>query len=347
VRLLLPAPLLLLLSAACSSLHTHDIADAFAADARLLVERPPTKSDMDPSRAANAPGVMRETERVARAYLAQQGPGKPPAPGWTPSTSEAYGRALLACALLAQGRVLEARDALRWTDDDGIVHSLKQRPESELTHENVVIACTIHATSVSRSIEARAAAETFLAGKLPAADFVADYGSFAGLAIGTRDAADREKMVKLAAANLEATCAPGAADPPVAVRKARAELMRTLSEQVYNDAASLLARLTAPNEGPHPPDEVWLAKVAVKSVTVYRYLIPDMLPAPLSPDQKAWQREQAFPVFKNARERAGWFLSKEERERVESTRIGKTPDEVLYDRLLSAQLEVLAWIDSR
>jgi hypothetical protein len=344
VRLLLPGPLLLL-CAACATLRTHDITDAFAADAAHLVERPPTKADEDPARAGNAPGVMLETERLARDFLRRE-PQKP-ASGWTPSTTESYARALLACALLAQGYPAKARDAFRWTDRDGAPRHVKPRLESDLTHENVVIACAIHAASVCRSIEARTALERFFAGSLPAVDFVKGYGSFAGLVVGEPGSPDAEKMTRLAAANLESTCAPGVAEPDAGARKARAELLRVVSEQVYNDAASLLARLPPPPEGARPADEVWLAKVAVKSVAVYRYLIPDMLPEPLSPDQRAWQREQAFPLFKNARTASGWFLGEEARKRVEETRIGKTPEEVLYDRLLSAQLEVLAWIDSR
>jgi len=85
----------------------------------------------------------------------------------------------------------------------------------------------------------------------------------------------------------------------------------------------------------------------VRSVSIYRFLIPDMLPMPLSAAQKEWQREQAFPVFKNARDLSGWFLSAADRSRIEETRAPQTPDELLYDRLLSAQLEVLAWIDLR
>jgi hypothetical protein len=329
VRLLLPAPLLLL-AAACSTLHTRDVSGAFAADAAALVERGPTKTDMDPARAADAPGVMLETERIAREYLARKDDG---------SAHAAYVRALLACSLLAQGHPVEARDTLRGT---------KPRRESELTRENAVVWCAIHAVSVCRSIQAREAAEEFLAGRLPAEAFVREYASFAGLPVAAPDAAEHDKMVKLAAANLEGSCAPGVAEPNKAAAEARGELRRTLSEQVYNDTAALVARLDEPTEaGPRAADDVWIAKVAVKSVTVYRYMIPDMLPIPLSAEQKEWQREQAFPLFKNAREVAGWFLSKEARTRVERTRAAKTPDEVLYDRLLSAQLEVHAWIDSR
>jgi len=346
VRLLLPLPLLLVCQA-CASIHTRDVSQAFADDAAQLVERPPTKADLDPARAANAPDVMREAERVARDYLAQRGRTSPPPPDWTPSTQEAHARALLCCALLAQGRVVEARDSLRWTDNRGAPRQLKPRREVQLTHENVVVASAVYASSVCRSVEAHAAAQAFFAGNLPASDFVRLYGSFAGLMVGDPSAPDHANMVRLAAANLEATCAPGAADPDERTAKARAELMRTLSEQIYNDAAALLARLAPPTLGPRPADEVWLAKVAVKSITIYRYLIPYMLPTPLSADQKAWQREQAFPVFQNAKKLAGWFLSEEARQRIEETRIGKTPDEVLYDRLLSAQVEVLAWIDSR
>jgi hypothetical protein len=328
VRLLLPAPLLLPLLAACATLRTHDIADAFAADAALLAERAPTKADPDPARAANAPGVMLGTERAARDFLEGRD---------ADSTKAAYARALLACALLAQGRAVDARDTLR---------GLKPRLEAELTRENLVVACAIHATSLCRSLEARAASEAFLAGKLPAESFVRDYGSFAGLAIAEPGSPEHDRMAKLAAAGLEA-CAPGAAEPTEAARKARANLRRTLAEQVYNDAMALLARLPAAPAGPPSAEEIWLAKVAVKGVSTYRYLIPDMLPDPLSADQRAWQREQAYPVFVRARGIAGYFLSKEGRANVEATRIGKTPEEILYDRLLSAQLEVLAWIDTR
>ncbi|HEX5136982.1 MAG TPA: hypothetical protein VFY93_08430 [Planctomycetota bacterium] len=327
MRLLLPAPLLLSLVSACATLRTHDIADAFARDSAELVERFPTKADLDPARAANAPHVMLRTAQVARDFLEGRD---------GTSTTAAYARALLACAQLAQGQAKAARDTLR---------GLKPRMEEELTRENVVIACAIHATSLCRSIEARAAAVAFLEGRLPGEKFVEDYGSFAGLAIAEPGSPEHRKMVKLAAVALEA-CAPGVAEPGESARKARANLLRTLGEQVYNDAASLVARLPPPH-GPATAEEVWLARVAVKGVTTYRYLIPDMLPDPLSPEQRAWQREQAFPLFKDGREIAGYFLPKAARTEVESTRIGKTPDEILYDRLLSSQLEVLAWIDTR
>lgn len=339
MRLLLPAPLLLLCAACATTLHTRDVANAFAKDAAALVERPPTKTDLDPARAANAPDVMKDAERDARDYLERKNDD---------SAHAAYVRGLLACALLAQGRPADARQALRWKDARGAIRETKARVETELTHENTVAACSMHATAVCRSVEAREAAEAFLEGKLPAGDFVRDYGSFAGLQVGAPDAAEREKLLKLAASELEASCAPGVAEPPAATQKARAEFLRVLSEQIYNDAASLLARLPGPpDKGARAADEIWLAKVAVKGVTIYRFLIPVMLPAPLSADQKAWQREQAFPVFKNARGLAAWFLSSEARTRVERTRKPETPDEVLYDRLLAAQLETLAWIDSR
>jgi hypothetical protein len=333
------------LLASCTALRTHDIADAFAADAALVVDRVPTKADPDPARAANAPGVMLGTERAAREFLAGRRTAAPP-PAWTPPATEAYARALLACALLAQGRVIEGRDALRWIDDGGVVHQIRPRLEADLTRENVVVSCAVHAASLCRSIEARAAAERFLEGRLDAEAFARDYGSFAGLAIAEPGSPEHENVLKLAAKGLGA-CSPGAAEPTEAARAARATLLRTLAEQVYNDAASLLARLPSAPLAPPAAEEVWLAKVAVRGATVYRYLIPDMLPDPLSADQKAWQREQAFPLFKRARSIAGYFLAKGARAEVEATRIGRTPEEVLYDRLLSAQIEVLAWIDTR
>jgi hypothetical protein len=190
------------------------------------------------------------------------------------------------------------------------------------------------------------AAERFLATELSAEAFVREYGSFAGLPIGAPDALEHDKMVKLAAANLEATCAPGA-EPGRAQTAARADLRRALSEQVYNDAAALVARLPPAPEAARPAELVWLARVAVKGITIHRYLITDMLPVPLSAEQKQWQREQTLPLFNNARALAGWFLSAEAKKRVEETRKPATPDEVLYDRLISAQTEVFAWIDRR
>jgi hypothetical protein len=297
---------------------------------------------MNPARAANAPAVMQETERAARAYLAMRADG-PPRPEWVPGAAEAYVRAILACALLAQGRTGDAREALMWRDEHGGIHHLKARQEWELTRENIVIASAIYATAVCRSIEAREAADAFFAGKIGAEEFVRRYGTFAGMALGPPDSPEREKMVKLAAKNLAESCAPGEAGA-----KGRGELLRLLGEQVYNDAAAFLVRLPLPpDKGPRRAEEVWLAKVATKGITVYRYLIPDMLPVPLSSEQKAWQREQAFPVFKNARDRAPWYLPREAIERIDETRVARTGDEAIYDRLLSAQLEVVAWIDSR
>jgi hypothetical protein len=320
--------------------HARDLADAFAADAAALVDRQPERTDKDPARAANAAEAMRETERLARAYLA----------GRTDDTMRtSHARALLACALLAQGRPADARDALAWRDAKGELRRVKVPAEPGLAPENAVIGGADAAVALCRSVEAREAAERFFAGTLAAEEFVRRYGSFAGLPLGTAEASD-DKTVKLLAANLASSCAPGSAAPAAGAEKARGELRRVLGEQIYNDAATLLERVPA-----EPPREAaarsaerdWLALVAVKGAALYRYVIPDLLPTPLTPEQKEWQREQALPYFANARARASWFLGDGERAHVEATRAPRTPREAAYDRLLAAQLEVIAWIETR
>jgi hypothetical protein len=339
--LLLPAPLLLLCGCAGPRLHAKDVADAFAADAAALVDRQPEKADLDPARAANAADAMRETERAARTFL----------DGKTDDMMRTlHVRSLLACALVAQGRAADAREALAWRDGKGVLRRVTVPAEPGLTPENAVIGGADAAVSVCRSVEAREAAERFFAGQLPAEEFVRRYGSFAGLPLGAPEVGDYEKTLQLVAANLAESCAPGSAAPGPAAGKARSELRRVLGEQIYNDAATLLERV--PAEPPRDAalrsaEQDWLARVAVRSATIYRYLIPDLLPTPLTAEQKEWQREQAVPFFLNARARAAWFLDEEARRRVEETRAPRTPLEVTYDRLLSAQLETLAWIASR
>lgn len=323
---------LVLLATGCATLTVQDVERQFAADLEAAWLRVPAPDDLDPARAANAPNVLRETEKLAVEQVARQG-GKR-------SRTADYSRALLACCYLAQGDTRSARETM---------HGIRTQRQEELTRENAVVYATAHAVDVCHGVRARTALDKMLAGEMGVEEFVARWGYYVGINLPPETSPHREKLAKLAASRIRSSCF----DTDEAER-GRTELRRLIAEYIYNEAASLLVMLPPPSPGPGGEIERWLATVAVGSFVTYSYLMPDILAWPLTAEQKQWQREQIAPVYRRAREAAGHFLSASQRRaiekgglRVKDIRDNRDAYRALYAALLRAETDVIGWISTR
>ena len=63
----------LFLLSSCAGVTVHDVEDAFRRETHAIQLRAPSRADLDPARASNAPGVMPETVALAKQYLARKG----------------------------------------------------------------------------------------------------------------------------------------------------------------------------------------------------------------------------------------------------------------------------------
>jgi len=321
-----------LLATACTTLTVQDVERQFAADLDAAWLRVPDRKNLDPAAAANAPNVLRETEKLAVEQVARQG-GKR-------SRTADYGRALLACCYLAQGDSGSARTTM---------YGIRTRRQEELTREVAVVYATVHAVDVCHGVQARAALDRMLAGELDVDEFVTQWGYYVGINLPPPSSPHREKLAKLAASRIRSSCFDTAQ-----AERGRTELRRLVAEYIYNEAASLLLMLPPPDTGPAGEIGRWLASVAIGSFVTYSYLMPDILAFPLTAAQKQWQREQITPVYARAREAAGHFLSRSERRaiekgglRVKDIRNNDDAYRALYAALLRAETDVIGWISTR
>lgn len=321
-----------LLFGACTTLTVQDVERQFAADLDAAWLRVPDRKNLDPAQAANAPNVLRETEKLAVEQVARQR-GKR-------SRIADYSRALLACCYLAQGDSASARATM---------HGIRTRRQEELTPEVAVVYATTHAVDVCHGVRARAALDTMLAGEMDVEEFVTQWGYYVGVNLPPESSPHRGKLIKLAASRIRSSCFD-----TDAAERGRTELRRLVAEYIYNEAASLLVMLPPPAQGASGEVASWLASVAVGSFVTYSYLMPDILAYDLTAEQKQWQREQITPVYKRAREAAGHFLSASERRaiekgglRVKDIRNNADAHRALYAALLRAETDVIGWISTR
>jgi hypothetical protein len=321
-----------LLATACTTVTVRDVERQFRTDLEATWLRIPDPKNLDPARAANAPNVLRETEKLAVEQVARQG-GKR-------SRTADYSRALLACCYLAQGDTAAARTTMA---------GIKTVRQDELTRENAVIYATSHAVDVCHGVKARAALDRMLAGELTVEEFVPRWGYYVGINLPPPTSVHREKLAKLAASRIRSSCF----DTDQA-EQGRTELRRLVAEYIYNEAASLLVMLPPPRAGPTGEIERWLATVAVGSFVTYSYLMPDILAYPLTAAQKQWQREQITPVYERAKEASSHFLSPARRRaiekgglRVKDIRNNEDAYRALYAALLRAETDVIGWISTR
>lgn len=321
------AALLLLVACSARRVYVHDVVEAFAADEARLAIRAPTSDDLQPARAANADEAMGRTEWLARRYLAQRGGER--------SLHADYVRALLACALLAQGRNPEARDALA---------GLQARRENEPIPEKAVVSAAIYATGVGRALEARAALEELFAGQSrDVAGFLEQWGSFVGMPVKPADEPDAAAALARQVAAFEAHCFDVAGERAEERRDYhRAAVRRLVSELVYDEAASLL---TVVPETRRPPDgavDRWLARVAVASFVTFGYVMRDVVPPGLDRERRRRRQKHAMSVYERAKEMAERFLPEDARAVPVSGRAAAYGD--LYAELLAAEDRALAAI---
>jgi hypothetical protein len=335
---LLAVSLLMLAACASTRVSTHDLAAAFDADFRRLRLRVVSKRDLDPARAANARGAMLSTARKAEQYIARSRGTR---------ANRDYAKALLACALLAQGKSALAAEQMR---------EVKVWQEDLLSEENRVTRAVQFAVDACRGVAARAALEEMFAGELGVEEFIVEFGSFLAIQLPPPDEPVRAELLADAAERLRGACFPvpeGGALEETRVERGRTELRRLAGELIYNEAAALFEVLPRSGASPSIAVEHWLASVALNLCVVYAYLMPDLLPVRLTEDQKEWQREHAIPVYENARRLNRTFLSGDTWKEIApeaNPRETASREEFfrhMYARLLDSQIVVVGWISTR
>ena len=324
--------LLALACGACAGIYVKDVEREFARDEARLVARAPTPGDPSPARAAEPETPFAETERVARAYLAER-------PGADDDNSR-YVRSLLACALLARGRTAEARDAIA---------GIAARHEGELTPRNAVVLAVSHAVGACRAVDARVALLASFEDPSRVRAFIEEYGSFVRLGSSARNP-HYEAEVERAVATVRQVCFSESEEQRA---YHRGEMRRLIGEQLSDEAAALLTLLPEPGETAIGAPERWLATVAVGCLVLQGWLMEDMLPFDLSDEEKIRRREETGSLFLHGRRVAGHFLDEAARAAIEgeggpgagSGREHAFRD--LYDRLLKAAVQVEGWIETR
>jgi len=323
---------LLCLGPACSGIGAREVAERFREDyerAQLIL---PSQKDPVCGRAAGDP--MAGTIELADRYL-DQNRGQ--------SSQDKYVRSLLACALLMRGEAPEARDVLAESQPSRDLH---------LSYENQVVVATRHAVSACRAVEARAALLACFNEEMPVEEFIERWGSFIAVELPSRRNPEYQRTLDYHVRDMYERCFAQLDGDPRAMEEedqSRMHYRRLLGEQIYNDAASLLANLP---EG-HAAETRYLASQAVSLFVVYSFVMPDLMSMKLRDDQKQWKWEVANSIFREAKKAAAYFLTSDERDLVTALGVKgepTTPAEArlhLYAKLLSAHSEVRGWIETR
>ena len=325
---------LLLCCTACAGVGVRDVQTSFAEEYALVRLRVPSQKDPACGRAHDP--AMTRTVALADEYLAQhQGS----------YVNDRFVRALLACALLMRGETLEACDVLHDVQPDRSLH---------LSYENQVISAARHAVSACRSVEARAALLACFNEELPIEEFLEAYGSFIAVELPSRSNPNYDSILKYHATEMRERCFSRLDGDPRAMElgdRSRSHYRRLLGEQIYNDAASLLAGLPDPEHD--TAESRYLAAQSVSLFVVYAFVMPDLMAMRLSANQKQWKWELANSVFREVKETSSRFLTEDEKLLVSKFGVKgeiKTPADArrhLYAKLLSAQSEVRGWIQTR
>ena len=310
-----------------SRVFVPDVVDSFGTELALVELRTPQRIALDPTRAANADRAMRRTLKLAERYLARNEDG----------VNARFVRALAACCELIQGQPVAARDRMRGIQPLSI---------DKLSRENAFITATAHAVGAARSLEAFTAVEQMLDETMPIERFVLDWGSFAGIVLPNKDAEGYEFYRDRAIEEVRRNCF----EVEEKYRERNRSLLRgAIAEQIYNESAAMLVVMQESSE----PPERWLTHVVLGLFVGYAKLMPDLLPADLSEEQKQWQREQAFGAYNRCKRLARNLLSKEELEKISDSPAWKpTPNQQdahrqLYAQLLDAEIVVMGYISTR
>lgn len=331
-------------------MYAPDVAASFAREYQDLELRTPRREALNHLVAANAATVMRATKANADRYLKRNAEG----------VNARYVRAVAACSELARGEIAAARDRMRGIQPERL---------EKLSRENAIISATVYAVGAGRALQALDAAEAMLSGELSAERFVLDWGSFAGIALPNKDAPGYWGYKANAIAQLERDCFE--VQEPFRARNHR-QLRGAIAELIYNEAASMLVVLPAvagdslgnvPGsgdgstlhelKGSASAVERWLSHVAIGLFIVYAKLMPDLLPAELTEEQKQWQREVAYGAYRRCKRLARNLLAPGDLESIkDSPAWAPTPTHEkahrqLYAQLLDAEIVVMGYISTR
>ncbi|MHC4956634.1 MAG: hypothetical protein ACYTGZ_22575, partial [Planctomycetota bacterium] len=257
----------------------------------------------------------------------------------------AYVRTLLACACLAVGRVDDAAEYVRW---------LEVPPVGSPEHTRRAIASIQWLVPACRAIVGRLALDDVIRAEDGVVEFVETYGNYVGYILPRKHSRDYLVVLERHVLDFQGTVFPRRPwGPRKLERRARkiAAMRSRLSEQAYNDAASLLTTLSAlEKEKPNRADAFFAAASSSLYITL-ALLSEDLLPrVKMEPSQKQWVREQALSTYERARGVARNYIGARELPALEDGLLPPahgTPEECyrrLYARLFIAQKEVLAWI---
>jgi hypothetical protein len=306
------APLALFAACASGGPYAPDVQSQFAREYAALAVAVPSKESLSPWKASEA---MAGTLRTAAAYLERAS---------LFSTYARYVRSLQACAHLLRGETDSA-----WA----LVESHKPSLLYLLSHENGVVEATIHAVDACRALDARIALDDLFEGRIDPRAFVERYGFSIGVWLPPEGRAARKRLLSEEAELIRTRCIidiPGDPRGMERVATGRRDLRQQISEQIYNDAASLLGALPERRCA----ETECLAALAVSLFIVHGYLMPDLLPVKLRQEQKQWQRELAFSVYAQAKEAASNYLQDEKYT-------------LMRYRLDAAEMNTIGWISTR
>jgi len=323
-----------------SAPHVTDVAGAFAQEWPDVVVRVPTGEALEPWPVVAPPRAMERTVALGRAYLARW-----PATG----RSGRAVRAMLATALLLRGEIDAAVEALE------PVHVGVEEVEIP---RNEMVRAAVHAVGTCRALQGRLAVDDLLAGRYEPELFVERWGARVGIRLPPEGNPSRDEEILREADQLRRWALRGG-DAPTgeqpSVERARQELRRLATENLYDEAAALMAALPAEGRGYDAEGDAQAALACAMFVAL-GYLSDDLFPERLMAEQKQWQREQVISAYEAARETAARFLTPEQRQAVDdavnpwlaAAPASRTPAfQVLYARLYDAQLRTIAAIEVR
>jgi len=332
--------LFLLLASCADTVYLRDVQDSFRTEHAALRFDLPTQEDVRPLQFHPPHPPMNGTVQLAERFLDQGGQG---------TLNTDYVSALLACCYLAQWRIDDAYE---------VGHDLLEPPVSAPELERAVIDQIGWAISACRALQGRLAIEEMLRTEAGLVDFIEVYGDFVGYILPrNKHARDYGGVLEGYVLQLQRDLFPARPWGPRKLERRKrkiTDMRRLLSEQVYNDAATLLKRLRArTREHPHETDAFFAATLSGLYITL-ALLSEDLVPRmKMEPAQKQWLREQALSTYEAARATADAYLDRRAMPELETGELPKpyaTPEECyrrLYARLFVAEREVQGWITIR
>jgi len=329
-----------LLAGCATQVSLHDVTDAFRRDHEALCFDVPTEEDPRPLQFLAPAPPMAHATATAEKFLEQRNQGV---------LNANYARALLACSYVAQWKVDEAY---------ALLPQMVEPPGSAPELERAVIDQVPWLVSACRAMQGRLALEDLVRTEEGLVEFVETFGNYVGYILPrNKHARNYVSALERHVLDLQGQCFP---DRPWGPRKLErrtrklADMRRLLTEQIYNDSATLLKRLRGrTREQPHETDAFFAASLSGLYITL-ALLSEDLVPRmKMVPAQKQWLREQALSTYEAARQTADAYVDRRAMPELEDGYLPKahgTPEECyrrLYARLYIAQKEVQGWITIR